>query len=135
MDDQRRAEIPYELGLWEVKRRLERLHDALARQQLQDIVLDDYENRREGDLEQGKGFLNSDEVKEFYSSPSLEVTFANADRRNRFFNTTDKDFVRTKTIIGRRLEYCHPPRLENYVRMHVRDQESELESKTFWTGM
>ena len=79
--------------------------------------------------------MNSDEVKKFYPSPSLEVTFANADRRNRLFNTTDKDFVRTKTIIGRRLEYCHPPRLENYVRMHVRDQESELESKTFWTGM
>ncbi|MEM2797350.1 MAG: PAS domain-containing protein, partial [Ignisphaera sp.] len=45
-----------------------------------------------------------------------------------------KGFVRTKTILGRRLEFCHPPRLEKLVRSVVDELETgKAEYKEFWT--
>lgn len=127
---------PFELDPEEVRKRLERLPDALARQLAQEIMPDNYEIRKENDLKLETGFLNTSEIEGIFSSLPLEITFANADRRVRFFSFIGKGFVRTKSIIGRRLEYCHPPRLENYVRMHVEKiEKGELESKTFWTRM
>ncbi len=127
---------PFELDPEEVRKRLERLPDALAGQLAQEIMPDNYEIRKENDLKLETGFLNTGEIEGIFSSLPLEITFANADRRVRFFSSIGKGFLRTKTIIGRRLEYCHPPRLENYVRMHVeRIEKGELESKTFWTRM
>ncbi len=127
---------PYELDPEEVAERLKRLPDQVAKALSAEIVPDDYRITGPGDIVLDTGFLKVEEVEGIFSALPLEVTYANADRRVRFFSRSRGGFVRTKTILGRRLELCHPPRLENYVRMHVEKiEKGELESKTFWTRL
>ncbi|MEM4427636.1 MAG: PAS domain-containing protein, partial [Zestosphaera sp.] len=44
-----------------------------------------------------------------------------------------RGFVRTKTILGRRLLYCHPPRLEGMVRVNVERLKKGEEYREYWT--
>ena len=102
------------------------------------IEPDRYEIRGEGDIELPTGFLRPEEVDALFRALPLEVTYANMDDRIRFFSQSflHKGFVRTKTIIGRRLEYCHPPRLEYYVKHVVKQlKEGKHPYREFWTRM
>lgn len=66
----------------------------------------------------------------------IEITYADANDRVTFFSESalKKGFARTKTIIGRRLEYCHPPRLENFVKNVVNELKSgRADFREYWT--
>ncbi|MEM2431252.1 MAG: PAS domain-containing protein, partial [Candidatus Bathyarchaeia archaeon] len=68
----------------------------------------------------------------------IEITYADANDRVTFFSESalKKGFARTKTIIGRRLEYCHPPRLENFVKNVVNELKSgRADLKEYWTRL
>lgn len=68
----------------------------------------------------------------------LELTFADADDRVRFYSESmfREGFVRTKTILGRRILFCHPPRLEDYVMLNVnRIKRGEIPYREFWTKL
>lgn len=102
------------------------------------IEPDTYNVKKEGDLDLSTGFLSVEETKALFRALPIEITFANFDDRVKFFteSTLHKGFVRTKTIIGRKIEYCHPPRLENIVRKNVNEIKlSGAEYKEFWTKM
>jgi len=103
-----------------------------------DIKADNYVIRREDDIEFETGFLTRDEVEGILKSLPLEVTYANKDHRVRFYSESEmqEGFVRTKTIIGRKLEYCHPPRLESFVNK-VADEvlKGEVDKRVFWTKL
>ncbi|MEM1983857.1 MAG: DUF438 domain-containing protein [Candidatus Korarchaeum sp.] len=102
------------------------------------ISPDTYEVRREGDIELSSGFLNVKELEGIVRSLPLELTFADANDRVRFYSESlfRKGFVRTKTILGRRLQFCHPPRLENYVMLNVNKIRSgEIPYREFWTKL
>jgi len=99
---------------------------------------DTYIVRKEGDLDLGIGFLTVEEVKAIFGSLPLEITYADMNDRVRFFteSTLKKGFPRAKTIIGRRLEYCHPPRLEGYVKTNVEAlKQGKYEYREFWTRL
>jgi hypothetical protein len=66
----------------------------------------------------------------------VEVTYAGKDGRVRFYSESmfHKGFVRTKTIIGRRFGYCHPPRLEETVKRVFKEVVSgDKPYREFWT--
>jgi DUF438 domain-containing protein len=97
---------------------------------------DTYKLVHEGDLDLETGFLNLEELKGVFKALPVELTFAGLDRRVRFYSESEitGGFVRTKTILGRRLEYCHPPRLENYVKLNVDAlMREEFPYREFWT--
>jgi len=99
---------------------------------------DTYMVRKYGDLDLGTGFLTVEEVKAVFRSLPLEITYADMNDRVRFFteSTLKKGFPRAKTIIGRRLEYCHPPRLEGYVRTNVEAlKQGKYGYREFWTRL
>ncbi|MEM2846111.1 MAG: DUF438 domain-containing protein [Nitrososphaerota archaeon] len=102
----------------------------------QGLQPDTYEIRSEGDLDLGTGFLSPEEVKALFRALPIEITYANKDDRIRFFTESvfHQRFVRAKTIIGRRLEYCHPPRLEGAVRKVVDEiKMGKADYREFWT--
>ncbi|MEM2425175.1 MAG: PAS domain-containing protein, partial [Candidatus Bathyarchaeia archaeon] len=82
--------------------------------------------KSEGDLEFDTGFLSKDEVEAIFRHLPIELTYANANDRVVFFSKSvlRRGFARTKTIIGRRFGYCHPPRLENFIRNAVNELKS-----------
>jgi len=97
---------------------------------------DDYEVAREGDVELGTGFLSPAELSGLFRGLPLEITFAGRDDRVRFFSSSMlmEGFIRTKTILGRRIEYCHPPRLEGLVKSTVEKlKRGEKDFEVFWT--
>lgn len=102
----------------------------------QGIEPDTYEVAGENDIDLETGFLNIDEIKALFKSLPLEVTFADKNDRVKFFskNIFHRGFTRVKTIIGRRLEYCHPPRLEGVVKKNIDDiKHGGVDYREFWT--
>ena len=97
---------------------------------------DRYKLTREGDLDLGTGFLSPEEVKGVFGALPIEVTFADASDRVRFYSDgrLPPAFVRTRTILGRNVLYCHPPRLERLVKETVDAlKRGEADYREFWT--
>jgi len=97
---------------------------------------DEYRVERSNDLELDTGFINTREFRGMFRALPVEVTYTGKDGRVRFYSESmfHKGFVRTKTIIGRRFEYCHPPRLEEFVKKVFKEIVSEDKPyHEFWT--
>ncbi len=102
------------------------------------IEPDKYRIRDEKDIDLDTGFLSTNEIKAVFASLPLELTYANNDDRVKFYTNSRiaKGFIRTKTIIGRKVEYCHPPRLEYLVKKVIRElKETGKSYREFWTKM
>ncbi|WFO75009.1 DUF438 domain-containing protein [Desulfurococcaceae archaeon MEX13E-LK6-19] len=100
------------------------------------IEPDKYRIRDEKDIDLDTGFLSTNEIKAVFASLPLELTYANNDDRVKFYTNSRiaKGFIRTKTIIGRKVEYCHPPRLEYLVKKVIRElKETSRNYREFWT--
>ncbi|MEM1619763.1 MAG: DUF438 domain-containing protein [Fervidicoccaceae archaeon] len=97
---------------------------------------DNYELRRDGDLELGTGYLSPRELAGILASLPLELTFADAEGRVRFYSESKlaKAFPRARTVLGRRLEFCHPPRLERFVGEIFEElRRGKRDVVEFWT--
>jgi DUF438 domain-containing protein len=102
------------------------------------IEPDNYSIKRSGDIELSTGFLTPAEVDSIFRSLPLELTYADKNDRVRFFSESKlgRGFVRTRTILGRRIEYCHPPRLEKIVRQTVDElKQGKVSYREFWTKL
>ena len=95
---------------------------------------DDYEVRRDGDIELDFGFLSREEIDAIFKALPVEITFVGADGRTRYFtNKEDQIFVRTQSVIGRKVEFCHPPRSIDIVMKIVKSfREGRSKPVVFW---
>jgi len=140
-DDWRpRAEpiLPYQVEDPVVSReQLEKMPPEMRRViESQGLEPDKYKVVGRDDLDLGTGFLSLRELKAILASLPVEVTYADRNDRVKFYTQSKlhKGFVRTKTIIGRRIEFCHPPRLEELVRKTVDEIKSGMRDVAeFWT--
>lgn len=56
------------------------------------------------------GSLNLEQLKGIFTTLPLDMTFVDADDRVRFFSEgPQRIFARSKAIIGRKVQHCHPP--------------------------
>jgi uncharacterized protein len=80
------------------------------------------------------GALSFEQLKGIFSVLPVDVTFVDADDRVRFFSEGAKRvFPRPKTIIGRKVQHCHPPASVDIVEKIVSDFRSGVEdSCSFW---
>jgi DUF438 domain-containing protein len=130
--------LPYQIKPIITDEQLARVPEEFRQVVAEKLVPDDYQVNRDGDLNLSTGFLNKVELEGIFKALPLEITFADTNRRVRFFTKSEiaEGFPRAKTIIGRRLEFCHPPRLENYVKLNVEILERGQEKyRVFWTRM
>ncbi|MEM3616196.1 MAG: PAS domain-containing protein, partial [Candidatus Methanomethylicia archaeon] len=131
--------MPYEVKGVITKEQLDKLPQEMKIMALSGGVHpDEYELIRNGDFDLNTGFLNIGEIKSIFPNLPLELTFADKDDRVRFFVESKlyKGFIRTKTILGRRVEYCHPPRLEAFIRKVLDELKSGVKDhEVFWTRM
>jgi len=117
--------------------KLEKLPPEI-RKAVGEIKPDNYRVARHDDIDLGTGFLKREEIISIFKHLPLEMTYADNNDRVRFFTTSKlaKGFPRSKTIIGRKIGYCHPPRLEKYVMKNVEMLKKQgLLSREFWTRM
>ncbi len=128
--------MPYEVSPEVNKEVVERLPPEFKQLALARLEPDTYSIRKEGDLELSTGFLKPEEFEAIVSSLPLEITYADENDRVRFYSRSKllKGFARTRTVLGRRLLFCHPPRLEAMVRNVVeRLKRGEVEYREYWT--
>jgi len=72
-------------------------------------VVKEVEKPAEGVLQFETGTLTKEEVEAILNTLPVDITFVDKDDSVKFFNKAEKRiFVRTKAIIGRKVQLCHP---------------------------
>jgi DUF438 domain-containing protein len=82
--------------------------------------------------------LTPEEIEGVFRALPLEVTYDDVNDRARFFSESEiaGGFVRTKTILGRRIPFCHPPRLKKCVMTNVEAlKKGQFKYTEFWTRL
>jgi DUF438 domain-containing protein len=80
------------------------------------------------------GNLSLDQLTAIFSTLPVDLTFVDADDRVRFFSEgPDRMFARSKAIIGRKVQHCHPPRSVSVVDQILSDfREGRQNVAEFW---
>ena len=129
--------LPYEVEAVVTPEQMEKLPPEMRAAALRaGVEPDTYRLVRDDDLDLGTGFLSREEVRVLLNSLPLEITFADTNGRVRYYSKSRllQGFTRTKTLLGRKVEFCHPPRLENLVRKVIDELRAGLKDhEVFWT--
>ncbi|MEC9488622.1 MAG: DUF438 domain-containing protein [Halanaerobium sp.] len=87
------------------------------------------------DLDVGR--LSATQINSLLKHLPLDITFVDKDDEVRYFSQTEERiFTRTKSIIGRKVQNCHPPASVHIVEKIVSDFKSGRQDKAeFWLEM
>ncbi|MBC7131123.1 DUF438 domain-containing protein, partial [Candidatus Bathyarchaeota archaeon] len=88
----------------------------------------------EGALQFETGSLTKEEVEAILNTLPVDITFVDKDDRVKFFNKAEKRiFVRTKAVIGRKVQFCHPQKSVHIVnRILEAFKKGEKDVAEFW---
>ncbi|MGI6566954.1 MAG: DUF438 domain-containing protein [Firmicutes bacterium] len=91
----------------------------------------------EGYLELPTGFLTLKEIELVFNHLPVDITFVDRDNVVRYFSAgKERFFTRTKAVIGRSVERCHPPESVHVVTKIVEDFKSgKRDAADFWIRM
>jgi len=80
------------------------------------------------------GELRANELMAILNTLPVDITFVDGDDRVRYFSDNgDRIFVRTKSVLGRRVQNCHPPQSLDRVEEILRSfKEGRRRSAEFW---
>ena len=83
------------------------------------------------------GHLNMEEMEAIMNQLPIDMTFIDKDDTVKYFNQApDRIFVRGKSVIGRLVQNCHPPKSVDTVETMLNDfKEGRSDSETFWIQM
>lgn len=103
-----------------------------------DIIEDEPENEFDtNEVILGTGNLNPEQVRLIFNHLPVDITFVDENDVVRYFSTPKKRiFPRTKAIIGREVNNCHPPESVHIVEQIVASFKSgEKDEAKFWIQM
>jgi hypothetical protein len=80
------------------------------------------------------GALTPAQIRGLFGALPLDLTFVDADDRVRYFSEgADRIFARSKAIIGRKVQHCHPPKSVHIIEQILEDFKSGRQSVAeFW---
>lgn len=82
------------------------------------------------------GSLSFNEISCILNTLPLDITYIDKDDTVKYFTQGERVFARTKAIIGRSVENCHPPSSVAIVTQMLEDFKSgEKENEDFWLRM
>jgi len=108
------------------------VYGAKAFEKFNAMVSEVEEGRQKEKLIEGLSYKEIDAIME---ALPFEVTFVNADDAVAYFNRLDKTkiFPRTRSVIGRQVEKCHPEKSVDTVRKIVSGfKDKTLDKAEFW---
>ncbi len=98
-----------------------------------DLTPDTSEIKRDGDIELHEGYMLPKEIDALFRTLPFDITFIDKDDRVRFFSGGHRIFARNKTILGRKVELCHPPKSVHIVKRILKAFKSgERDVAEFW---
>jgi DUF438 domain-containing protein len=91
----------------------------------------------EGTLQFETGSLSKEEIKAILDTIPVDISFIDASDAVKYFNKADKRiFARTKAVIGRKVQLCHPQKSVHIVNKIVEAFRSgKKDSAVFWISM
>ncbi len=102
----------------------------------EDVSPDTYDLVREGDIELENGYLMPEEVDAIFETLPADVTFIDSEDRVKFFSKGERIFQRSKNILGRPVQLCHPPKSVHIVNEILRAfKEGRKDKAEFWIDM
>lgn len=95
------------------------------------------DERSKGYIKFETGFLTAEEISAIFNHMPVDVTFIDKDDVVKFFSfPKDRIFPRTKAVIGRTVQNCHPPASAHVVTGIVDDFKSgKKDHEDFWIKM
>lgn len=82
---------------------------ALAKMQATTAEATETEAKREGVLQFETGILTKEEAEAILDTIPLDISFVDANDSVKYFNKAEKRiFVRTRAVLGRKVQMCHP---------------------------
>jgi DUF438 domain-containing protein len=92
---------------------------------------------RDGRVQMPTGTFSVDELIALFTTLPFDVTFVDKDDTVRYFSPgKERIFERTRAILGRKVQYCHPPKSVHIVNKIVADFKSGKQERTrFWINM
>lgn len=89
---------------------------------------------RDGTIMMPTGHVSVEQLTAVLSTLPLDLTFVDAEDRVAFFSEgPDRIFARSKAIIGRKVQHCHPPRSADTVNKILEDFRSGRQNVAeFW---
>jgi DUF438 domain-containing protein len=83
------------------------------------------------------GSFTGVELEAVLNGLTVDITFVDAEDRVRYFNqAAERVFTRTRAIIGRKVQQCHPPDSVHIVERILKDFKSGAQSRAaFWIQM
>lgn len=92
------------------------------------------ESIQDGNIRFGIGFLKFAELEKILNALPIDMTFIDVDDKVKYFNQAkERIFARTKSVIGRTVQNCHPPQSVNTVEKLLIDFKSGAkDEESFW---
>ncbi len=83
------------------------------------------------------GSLSSEQIEAMFDSLPVEITFVDKDDRVRYFSQPkDKIFLRTKAVLGNKVQQCHPQKSIHLVNQILEDfKNGKKEVAEFWINL
>jgi len=91
----------------------------------------------EGVLQFETGSLSKEEIEAVLNSLPVDISFVDADDAVKYFNKAEKRiFVRTKAVIGRKVQLCHPQKSVHIVNKILETfKNGKKDVAEFWITM
>jgi hypothetical protein len=101
------------------------------------IDLSEMSVQMEGKVKLPTGTLALEEMIAMFKTLPFDITFVDSDDNVRFFSEgPDRIFERTRTILGRKVQYCHPPSSVHTVNQILDDFKTGKQNQArFWIKM
>ena len=96
-----------------------------------------FENIEHGEIAFETGFFNREELETLLNTLPIDITFVDKDDRVRYFSQSkERIFTRTKAVIGRTVQLCHPQKSLHKVEEILSDfKNNKRESASFWINL
>jgi PAS domain S-box-containing protein len=95
------------------------------------------EDKKEGILQFKTGNLTKEQLESLLNTLPVDITFIDADDTVRYFSKPEKRFfVRTKAVIGRKVQMCHPQKSLDVVTAILESFKSgKKDIAEFWINL
>lgn len=95
------------------------------------------DDNTEGYIKFDTGILEAKEISAIFNNLPVDITFVDKNGVVKYFsNNKERIFPRTKAVIGRKVENCHPPTSVHVVEKLIEDlKEGRKDHEDFWIRM
>ena len=102
-----------------------------------ETLLKEEDKKMEGMIDLDTGELNQKEMRAILDTLPVDITFVDREDKVRYFNkSNERIFPRTKAVIGRKVQVCHPQKSLHVVNKILQDfREGKRDVAEFWINL